>query len=99
MQCKSRIALKIVSRENQSTTRFSTHTSSFAQKLYQMTLVLARVRTHNLGFVPLNMSILGHLRCPKIRAQEIVQSIVCDLYQPDILCFQEGIATMTSDKE
>ncbi len=47
------------------------------------------VRTHNLGLVPSSMSILGDLRCPKIRAQEIVQSIVGDLYQPDILCFQE----------
>lgn len=48
------------------------------------------VRTHNLGFVMSFMSIIGDLRPPIVRANEIVKSILNDPYQPDIIFFNEA---------
>jgi hypothetical protein len=47
------------------------------------------IRTHNLGFVPKSMSIVGDLRDPIERAHEVVQSIIGDVKQPDMIVFQE----------
>lgn len=48
------------------------------------------IRTHNLAMVGPWASILGELRHPRERAEELVQSIVTDPHPPDILCFQEA---------
>lgn len=47
------------------------------------------IRTHNLGFVPKCLSIVGDLRDPIERAHEVVQSIIGDVKQPDMIVFQE----------
>lgn len=49
-----------------------------------------RVRTHNLGFILETLSTTGDLRPVCERAKGVVESIRKDLYQPDLIMFQEA---------
>lgn len=69
--------------------------SVIARKKTQADLELTQnnplhVRTHNLGLTSTTVSIIGDLRDPKVRAREIVESIVQDPCKPDIIFFQEA---------
>lgn len=51
---------------------------------------LLHLRTHNLGFVYEFFRIIGDLRSPVKRAEEVAESILTDENQPDVICFQEA---------